>query len=49
MLASIMAWIWGGEPAVIFEIVQQASFLIPSLGDERSERRAGRAPDEITT
>ena len=48
-LASMTAWIWGGDPAVMFEMVQHASFLIPSLGEERRERMAGRAPDVITT
>lgn len=49
MLASMILWIWCGEPAVILEIVQQASFRIPSLGEDRRERRAGKAPDEMTT
>jgi len=47
--ASIIAEICIGLPAVIFEMVQHASFLIPSLGEESKLRRAGSAPDEITT
>jgi len=34
---------------VTLEMVQHASFLIPSLGDESKERRAGSAPDAMTT
>ena len=47
--ASIMAEICVGLPAVIFEMVQQDSFRIPSLGDESKLRRAGRAPEEMMT
>jgi len=49
MFASITDWICGDEPAVILEIVQHASFLIPSFGDDKRERRAGSAPDAMTT
>ena len=34
---------------MMLEIVQQASFRIPSFGDESRERRAVRAPEAITT
>lgn len=47
--ASMMDWICNGEPAVTFEMVQHASFRIPSLGEDNRLRRAGRAPDEMTT
>jgi hypothetical protein len=44
-----MDWICSGEPAVTLEMVQQASFRIPSLGEDNRLRRAGRAPEEMTT
>jgi hypothetical protein len=47
--ASMMAWICKGDPAVMLEMVQQASFRIPSLGEDSKLRRAGRAPDEMMT
>ena len=47
--ASMMAWIWRGLPAVTLEMVQQASFLIPSLGDESKANKAGRAPAAMMT
>jgi hypothetical protein len=47
--ASMTAWICMGEPAVMLEMVQHASLRIPSLGEESRLRRAGRAPDEMTT
>jgi hypothetical protein len=47
--ASMIAWICMGEPAVMLEIVQQASLRMPSLGEESKLRRAGSAPDEMTT
>lgn len=37
------------EPAVMFEIVQQASFLIDFFGDARSFNSAGTASHRITT
>lgn len=49
MLASMTAWICWGLPAVMLETVQHASLRMPSLGDERRERRAGRAPEARTT
>ena len=42
MLFSITAWICSLFPAVIFEIVQHASFLIPFLGLDRSANKQGR-------
>src|SRR5437868_1826339 len=39
---SITAWIWNRFPAVIFETVQQASFLIDCFGEESKELRHGR-------
>lgn len=45
----MMAWICMGEPAVMLEIVQQASFLMPSLGEDNKLKRAGSAPEEMTT
>ena len=44
MLASITAWIWLGEPAVMLLMVQHASFLMPSLGEESSASSGCRAP-----
>lgn len=49
MLASITLWICGGEPAVMFEMVQQASFRMPSFGDDSNDNKAGRAPEAMTT
>ena len=43
------AWICIGLPAVMLDMVQQASFRIPSFGDESSDKSAGRAPDDIIT
>jgi hypothetical protein len=37
------------DPAVMLEIVQQASFLIPSFGDDNKLNNAGKAPEEMTT
>lgn len=37
------------KPAVMFEMVQQASFLIDFFGDERSFNSAGTASHKITT
>jgi hypothetical protein len=34
---------------VTLEMVQHASFLIPSFGEDNRLRRAGRAPEAITT
>jgi hypothetical protein len=45
----MIAWICVGDPAVMLEMVQHASFLMPSLGEDRRLRRAGSAPEEITT
>lgn len=47
--ASMIAEICIGLPAVMFEMVQHASFRMPSLGDESKLRRAGRAPEEMIT
>ena len=47
--ASMMDWICNGEPSVTLEMVQHASFLIPSFGEDNKLRRAGRAPEAITT
>ena len=33
----------------MLEMVQQASFLIPSLGEDSRANSAGRAPDEMIT
>jgi len=35
--------------AVILDIVQQASFLIPSLGLESKDKRDGNAPELMIT
>jgi len=47
--ASMIAWICNGDPAVMLEMVQQASFRIPSLGEESRLSKAGRAPEEMMT
>lgn len=47
--ASMIAWICIGEPAVMLEMVQQASFRMPSLGEESKLKRAGRAPEDMIT
>src|SRR3569833_929421 len=44
MLASITDWIWAEFPAVMLEMVQQASFRMPSLLELRSDNRHGSAP-----
>ena len=45
----MIALICIGEPAVMLEIVQHASFLIPSFGEDSRLSRAGRAPDAMMT
>ena len=45
----MMAEICIGLPAVMLEIVQHASFLMPSFGEESRLSKAGRAPEEMTT
>ena len=47
--ASMMALICIGDPAVTLEMVQQASFRMPSFGDDNRLRRAGRAPEAMMT
>ena len=49
MLASRTAWICFEVPAVMFEMVQHASFLIPFFTDESSDSRQGSAEQLITT
>ena len=44
IFASMTAWIWVELPAVTLEMVQQASFRIPSFWELRRDRRAGREP-----
>ena len=46
IFASITAWICCGDPAVMFEIVQQASLRMPSLGEERRERGTNQAAED---
>merc|ERR1719247_2979303 len=41
--ASTTDWIWSLFPAVMFEIVQQASFLIPFLGLPSKANKQGKA------
>jgi hypothetical protein len=42
-------WIWLQFPAVILEIVQQASLRMASLELERRLNKAGRAPQLMMT
>lgn len=44
MLASMTAWIWEEFPAVMLEMVQQASLRMPSLVELKRDKRHGRAP-----
>mmetsp|Transcript_18048 Transcript_18048/g.46638 ORF Transcript_18048/g.46638 Transcript_18048/m.46638 type:complete len:268 (-) Transcript_18048:483-1286(-) len=46
--ASITAWICSRVPAVMFEMVQQASLRIPFLGDASSLSSLGSTPQLIT-
>lgn len=43
MFASMTAWICDEFPAVIFEMVQQASFRMPSFVELSSAKRQGNA------
>ena len=49
MLASMTAWIWVELPAVMLEMVQQASLRMPSLVELSSDSSAGSAPQLIMT
>ena len=44
-----LTWIWLWMPAVMFERVQQASFLIDSLGLWSKVKRCGRTPASSTS
>lgn len=46
-LASMTCWICSSEPAVMLEMVQEASLRMPSLGEFNRARRAGRALREM--